>query len=233
VLSEFDCLLNNRQGEPFHLSNHLCADSLFLVFFDDTKDLDHDFPWPLFEETIDEIETKFEMIYIGDNLHKVPWKVKGKIVGYRDWDVRATGVLTKLISMLDVTDQERQNATSNFYFQMRAKRAGDEKGSDYRPCWKLLSTVREVEEFMLGKCRRYHRLKQLEKKSGESNMELLRELFATVKGQTTHIFQKNYASQEVLSSDFRYNYFLKQNLQFRRHIIDCFLFVYVIIVGFK
>jgi Leucine-rich repeat (LRR) protein len=166
VLSEFDCLLNNRQGEPFHLSNHLCADSLFLVFFDDTKDFDHDFPWPLFEETIDEIETKFEMIYIGDNLHKVPWKVKAKIVGYRNWDVRATGVLTKLISMLDVTDQEQQNATSNFYFQMRAKRAGDEKGADYRPCWKLLSTVREVEEFMLGKCRRYHRLKQLEIKSG-------------------------------------------------------------------
>ena len=199
LLSEFDCLLTNGQGEPFHLSDHLCADSLFLVIYDKSNDIDYDFPWPLFEETIDEIQTRFEIIYIGDNLNKLSWKVNGKIVGHMDKGVGASDVLAKLVTMADVADQKRQLAERdpNYYFQMRMKMTGDEKGADYRPCWKAL-TSREVEEFLLSNCRSYHRLKQLEARSGESNIELLRELFATRKGQSTHIFQKNYASQKVL-----------------------------------
>jgi hypothetical protein len=173
MLSEFDCLLTNRQGEPFHLSDHLCADSLFLVICDLWNVFHYDFPWALFEETIDEIQTKFEMIYIGDNFNKFPWKVKGKIVGHMDKGVGATDVLAKLISMSDVEEND-----PNLYFEMRTKMVGDEKDAYYLPGWKCL-TSREVEEFLLSNCRSYHRLKQLEARSGESNIELLRELFAT------------------------------------------------------
>jgi len=193
LLSKFDCLLTNGQGEPFHLSDHLCADSLFLVIYDKSNDIDYDFPWPLFEETIDEIQTKFEIIYIGDNFNKLSWKVNGKIVGHMDKGVGASDVLAKLVSMADVADQKGQLADyGTWYFQMRMKMTGDEKGADYRPL-----TSREVEEFLLSNCRSYQRLKQLEARSGESNIELLRELFATGKGQTTHIFQKNYVSQKA------------------------------------
>jgi hypothetical protein len=99
LLSEFDCLLTNGQGEPFHLSDHLCAGSLFLVIVDESNDIDDDFPWPLFEELIDEIQTRFEIIYIG-------------------------------------ADQKRrlEDLDLNYYFQMRMKMTGDEKGDDYHPC---------------------------------------------------------------------------------------------------
>lgn len=186
VLSEFQSLLINSQGEPFHLSHHLRADSVLLVLFDGTNYFykEDDFPWVLFE---DEIQTKFEMIYIGTNFNKLSIKVKATIVGHLDiLNSRFADMYGKMVCTLDSVDLQRLENGPFKYFQIVENEKG---GAENPPRWKVWRS-RDVEEFLLGNCRSYERLKQLAERSGESNIELLRELFATEKGQRTQIFQK-------------------------------------------
>ena len=68
-------------------------------------------------------------------------------------------------------------------------------------CWKCL-TESELEEVVLGNCSRYLRLKKLVETTQNSNVELLTALFAPEPQQTTHVFEKNYSLQQVLSFDF-------------------------------
>lgn len=90
---------------------------------------------------------------------------------------------------------EKYNAEEPIYFHMEM--VEDRKGETCRPCWKVLSNC-DVEKFVLGKCDKYFKLKELLEKPQKSNIELLRELFGTREEET--IFQRSYVSNQVSSS---------------------------------
>jgi hypothetical protein len=77
LLSELDRLLTNGQKEPFRVSD-LPPNTLIFVICDVRPDK-YNFPWPLIEETINETQIEFKIIYIGSDFDKLPTKVKDSI----------------------------------------------------------------------------------------------------------------------------------------------------------
>ena len=90
---------------------------------------------------------------------------------------------------------ERYNAEEPVCFRMAM--IGDGKDGKYHSRWKVLSNF-EMEELLLSNSGRYLKLKQIVETSRESNIVLLRELFATQDEEGNHIFQRNCASNKVL-----------------------------------
>lgn len=175
MLSELEFLLSEGREKPFHLSR-----SLLLVVYDAVSN--HNFPWPLIEETIDDIQIDFEMVYIGLRFDKLPPKAKNIIVGHLDL---YTDEVLNLYVKMTVTVGE-WNEDNLEIFQMSLLE--DEVGVQCSPSWKYL-TFLEMEEFLLCRCRKYLQLKQLVETSQESSVNLLTELFATGEDQTC-TFQK-------------------------------------------
>lgn len=169
-----------------------------------------DYPWPLIEETLNDIQIQFRIVYIGKHFDKLPTKVENKILGYAPLNTEVIALFDNLqrASQLELEpDSESDSDDDNedgslIYRQWSAMVVVDEKdGRRYLSCWKCLSK-RQMEEFVAAKCGKFLRLKQLAEKNQESNVEILREIFATREEESTdHIFQKNCASHKARSED--------------------------------
>lgn len=172
LLSELDCLLIDKQGNPFHLCD-LPPNTLSLVMFN--GDPNDDFPFPLIEESIDDIQINFQMIYIGRHFNKFPSKVKDRILAHSHEISELIGLMVvKLLLTLDAevlkswlltlekyvqqSWLERYIAEEPICFKMEMMKDGNV--GKYHSCWKVLSNY-EIEEFVLGNCRRYLKLKEL------------------------------------------------------------------------
>ena len=72
-LSDLDRLLNPGKRESFHLSN--CPpNTSILVMLDNRAIFNSDYPWLLIEETLNDIQIKFEIVYIGKHFDKLQAK---------------------------------------------------------------------------------------------------------------------------------------------------------------
>ena len=103
MLSELDCLLIKKRGKPFHICD-LPPNTFSLVMFH--SDPNDDFPCPLIEETVDDIQINFYMIYVGRHYHPLPAKVKDRILGYSDEVSKIQLMVVKLLLTLDVDARE-------------------------------------------------------------------------------------------------------------------------------
>lgn len=156
--SAFGNLLQNAQGQPFHLSK--CPpDTILLVMFDGSPDFKPDFPWPLIEETIDDVRINFEIVYIGKHFNKLPKTVAGRISGRALDNSDARLLLEKVFFTLKVNGESLWHQKMNKFFSMSTKivrkRHWEENGDNYYlSCWKLLSDC-QMEEFVLDNCGRF------------------------------------------------------------------------------
>lgn len=177
--SEFDKLREYERGEPFKVSSRP-PNTIFLVMFDGHSDFNQDFAWPLIEEILDDIQIKFEIIYIGKHFNKLPRKVANKIMCRTVDNSDARLLFEKLFFTLgrNGLGQNSWHKYMNKSFVMSTKIV--EKGGNYLSCWELLSKGKyliEMDKFLLSKCRKYQSLKQLKGETQESNIHMLRELF--------------------------------------------------------
>lgn len=179
--SKIDSILTNGRLSDLPLN------TLLLVMFDGWEYVSYDWPSSLIEENINDIQTNFEMIYFGDRFNQLPKKMADRILGHSPANSNAQALFQKVLAAFGV----EQNSRS---YEMSAKIVNDEKGVKYLSCWELLSE-KSVEELVMKKCGRYHKLKHLVEKPGESNLELLRELFASGEEESTLGFLKNDASE--------------------------------------
>lgn len=182
LLSKLDHFLMDKQGNLFKISS-LPIDTTSLFMFH--SDPDHDFPFPLIEEAIDDNQNglDFKMFYIGKHFNKLHSKVKDNISGYSD-DILEFG--ESWLSTLDANVRESWLKSYNAEEPIYLKR---ENGG-----WTVMSK-RKLEEFVLGHCERYKKLVEYSSKepSEESNLYLLRELFGT-REEEEDIFLTKYAS---------------------------------------
>lgn len=191
--SEFDRLLINERGEPVHISD-LHPNTLLLVLFDG-RDY---FSWfdsqlSLIEESIDDIQANFVMVYFGKHFNELPKKVANKILGRAPANANAQALFQKLF----VAAESYLSDSLDDMFLMSAKVVSDEKGYKYLSCWDLLTNKSAVEEFVLKNCRKYLKLKQLVESPRENHIELLRELFASGEEESPLVFLKNGALTQV------------------------------------
>jgi hypothetical protein len=182
-------MITNGQGKPFHISG-LPVNTLLLVMFDGQQEFSDHFPLSLIEENIDDIQTYFEIVYFGNHFDQLPRKVVNRILGHAPANRDAKALFQKVLSLL-VGDPDW---FLNRYFQMSAKIVSNEKGDKYLSSWQF---VGGIEEFMANKCGRYLKLKQLIERPRESNIELLRKLFAGGEEEISLGFLKNDASTKV------------------------------------
>lgn len=117
-----------------------------------------------------------------------------RILGHAPDNSIAQALLRKVLAAFGVEHQNPWIEPPLRRCGMSAKIVNDEKGVKYLSCWELLSE-KSVEELVMKKCGRYHKLKQLVEKPEESNLELLRELFASGEEESTLGFLKNDASE--------------------------------------
>jgi hypothetical protein len=80
MLAQLEFLLGEGREKTIHLSGPI----IFIVFDFFNSDFNHNFPWPLIEEIIDDIQINFEMVYLGFYFDKLPPKTKNIIVGHVD-----------------------------------------------------------------------------------------------------------------------------------------------------
>jgi len=195
--SEFDRLLQNGKGEPFHLSQ-LSLNTILLVMFDGHLDFNQDFPWPLIEETRDYIQINFEIIYIGKHFNKLPKRVADRILGRALDNSDTRLLLEKIFFTIKGNGENLWHQKMNKFFVMSTKimekrkmegRVG-EIGDKYLSCWTLLSDC-QMEKFVLEKCGRYIWLKELAGKEQESSIQLLRELIENG-GEDNSLLRKSY-----------------------------------------
>lgn len=174
--------------------------------FDGRFDFNQDFPWPLIEETVDDIQINFEIIYIGKRFNKLPKIVADRISGRAHDNTGARLLLERAFFTLQVNGENLWHQKMNKFFsistEVRNKRQtvgrAEENGGKYLSCWTLLSDC-QLEEFVLEKRGRYLWLKQLAAKKQQSNIQLLRELF--VNGGEDNSLAKN--SHEVELDELR------------------------------
>jgi len=190
--SKFDSMITNGQGKPFHISG-LPVNTLLLVMFDGQQEFSDHFPLSLIEENIDDIQTNFEIVYFGNHFDKLPRKVVNRILGHAPANRDAKELFQKVLSLIDWDDDGPLNSC----FQMSAKIVSDEKGDKYLSSWHFFPYEWDVEKFVLKKCGRYLKLKQLIERPRESNIELLRKLFAGGEEEISLGFLKNDASTKV------------------------------------
>lgn len=159
LLSKLDCLLSTEREDPLHLSDHP-PNTLLVITDDFTSDFKYDFPWPLIEETIDETQIEFEMIYIGQHFNKLPEKVKDRMLGHGDWGTR--GIIDAISNILLTLDGDVQEwafklflkcyphePIRSMYIQMTTNMVEDGKGGKCSSRWKLLSSY-EMKKLLLG-----------------------------------------------------------------------------------
>lgn len=177
--SQFERLLQNRQGEPFQLSK-IPPDTILLVIFDGQFGFNQDFPWPSIEDTVDDIKINFEIIYIGKHFNKLPKIVADRISGRALDNTGTRLLLERAFFTLQVNGKNLWHQKMNKFFSISTKVMNknrvEENGGKYLSRWTLLSDC-QLDEFLLEKCGRYLWLKQLAAKKQESNIQLLRELF--------------------------------------------------------
>lgn len=130
------------------------------------------------------------MIYFGNHFNKLPKKMTDRILCHAPANSDADALFRKVFAA------NAHTFRSSVRFQMSAKIVSDEKGDKYLSGWEKLLEA-SMEEFVIKKCGRYLKLKQVVEKHGESNRELLRELFASGEEEGTLSFLKNDASKEV------------------------------------
>lgn len=193
-------MITNGQGKPFHISG-LPVNTLLLVMFDGQQEFSDHFPLSLIEENIDDIQTNFEIVYFGNHFDKLPRKVVNRILGHAPANRDAKALFQKVLSLAEFWRTDFDGHL-NSHFQMSAKIVSDEKGDKYLSSWEFFHEQWRVEEFVLKKCGRYLKLKQLIERPRESNIELLRKLFAGGEEEISLGFLKNDASTKVLSSVF-------------------------------
>lgn len=169
MLSQLELLFSEGREKPFHPSG-----PLLVLVFDYFINFNNNFPWPLIEETIDDIQINFEMLYIGDHFDKLPPKAKNKIVGHVEEAASLHATIVRVLG--DLVDGIE-------FIQISMVEDGGGDTGKCRPCWKRMRKC-EMEEFLLCNCRKYLQLKQLAETSQESTTELLRELFAAGEAQT-------------------------------------------------
>lgn len=200
MLSKLDNFLIDKQRNRFQISTFLAINTTSLFMFHSNPD--DDFPFPLIEEVIDDNQNDlaFKMFYIGKHYNKLRTKVSDNISAYSH-DIWEFG--KSWLSTLDANVRESwlksYNAEEPIYLKLEV---GDTRSSVR---WKVLSK-RELEEFVLGHCKRYMKLKELvecssQEPSEESNLDLLRELFATSE-EGKAIFLTKYASDKVYNFKF-------------------------------
>lgn len=183
--SAFGRLLQNRQGNPYHISKW-SPNTILLVLFDGRPDFTQEFPSPLIEETIDDVRINFEILYIGKHFNKLPKTVADRISGRALDNTDARLLLEKLFFTLKMNDENLWHKKMNKSFSMstkimgkRNREVGSVKENDdnyYLSCWTLLSDL-QMEEFVLDKCGRFLWLKQLAAKKQENSIRFLTELF--------------------------------------------------------
>jgi hypothetical protein len=118
-----------------------------------------------------------------------------RILGHAPANRDAKALFQKVLS---VVKHSIRKVDLDMHFQMSAKIVSDEKGDNYLSSWELFDDeYNSVEEFVLKKCGRYLKLKQLIKRPRESNIELLRKLFAVGEEEISLGFLKNDASTKV------------------------------------
>lgn len=180
MLSQLELLFSEGREKPFHPSARL-----LVLVFDNFIDFNNNFPWPLIEETIDDIQINFEMLYIGHHFDKLPPKAKNIIVGHVD-DAEKQEALNLYGTIVRVLGEEVLEDLKKYgiaFIQISMVEDGGGGTGKCRPCWKHMRK-REMEEFLLCNCRKYLQLKQLAETSQESSTELLRDLFAAGEAQT-------------------------------------------------
>ena len=78
--SEFDSILTNGRGEPFHISGLPLNTPLFVMF--DGQNKNSYIVHSIIAEAIDDIQTNFEMVYFGNRFNEFPKKVVDRILGH-------------------------------------------------------------------------------------------------------------------------------------------------------
>lgn len=172
-----DFSLTDGKGKAFNISD-LPLNTDLLVLFDCQQEFRHCSTLIIIEENMDD---NLEIIYFGNHFSKLPHKVAGGIRGHAP-----AKLFGQLFPLLAYQQEEKFELSA-----IRAKIVPGEKGEKTLSCGKILENKWNVEEFVVEKCGRYLKFKQLVKTAGDSNIELLRELFPN--GE----FLKNGASTKV------------------------------------
>ena len=107
-----------------------------------------------------------------EHFDKFPTKVANKILGHAH-DNRYMEVIMLFGNLGKTLQLNSDSVSDSDYGQLSAKMMGDGKDGKYLSCSKVMSK-REIEEFFVGKCGKYIRLKQLEEASQESTKDILR-----------------------------------------------------------
>lgn len=228
-------MLTNGEGKPLNISGRP-LNTLLLVMFDGHQELylDYAFPFPLLEESIDDL-FNFEMVYFGNHWDQLPKKVADRIVGHAPANRDTKALFQRLLSLVDhfETDFDRKLTSS---FQMTAEIVSGEKGDKYLSRWKIFWTLEsyKLEEFVVTKCGRYLKLKQLAERGGGSPIALLRELFAGGEDEISISFLKNKDGESTKVLEFKlffvdnssFKYFtIKISNSIYRLLIILFLFL--------
>lgn len=135
ILLEFDSLLEN----DVHVSD-LPSNTPILVICDLCPCPYDGFPWDLIEETIDDMQKDFKIIYVGPCSDMLPPKLEGAKLEKRIF----VGRLPEACAVREIYEDR-------WYLRMVV---GDGKSDEYRPSWRLLSD-RELEKFVVDNCNKH------------------------------------------------------------------------------
>lgn len=86
--------------------------------FDGRFDSNQDFPWPLIEDTVDDIQINFEIIYIGKHFNKLPKIVANRISGRALDNTGARLLLERAFFTLQVNGENLWHQKMNKFFSI-------------------------------------------------------------------------------------------------------------------
>lgn len=155
------------------------------------------------EKNIDDIQINFGILYFGNHFNELPEKLSYRVLGHAPADSITEALFQKVLSLdLEETSDSIWHSSDMGFLILSAKIVHDEKGDKYLSCWELLE-LELMEEFIMKKCGRYLKLKQLVERPRESPIELLRELFKSGENESSLGFFKEGAPTQV----FKYSIF--------------------------
>ena len=167
----FDNILTDRRGEPFHISD-LSLNTQLLVMFDGAKEAFHKrLLFSSIEKNNDDIQINFGILYFGNHFNELPEKLLYRVLGHAPADSIAEALFQKVLSLaLEERWGSIWRSSYMDFLTLSAKIVHDEKGDKYLSCWERLERE-SMEEFIMKKCERYLKLKQLVERPRESPIE--------------------------------------------------------------